>query len=477
MTDSENKIPDEELEEGELSSDEEGGGVRQPEAPPPSQAFHHTPTAPQSIHSPVKDKQPDFGAGPPPEEGDEEDRKYNRRRRKKEHKKRKRESRDKKKANKPGPPKYVDHDQISEEFSGYQAGDWPGAGGFPQRSPPGPYDSPAGSNSAEDFENNDAAWQHRRKQRGDKFNNRPAPGPYDSPYDSTPGVYDSPSDPDEYGPPHKMKRNEEGNIGQQHRSMMSMVDEEYMDPNVAANEREEMFDRRKKNPPTASKLRKMEKSRHYREQQQMRRELTKGEKKALKSMAEQQRPACRFYMEGKCNKGYDCQFNHGFDPPKKFEVCKFYISDSCTKGRDCLYVHSEFPCRFHHKHGYCERGDNCKFSHTELNEQTRDWLMQSAGFIAREEERLENEGMIPPLQKVMSRPQDEDLRPHKKPLLSTPPHIPEMHHPMMDMDHNMGGGHNREMNPRDMNPREMNPREMNPREMNPRDHESQRYES
>jgi hypothetical protein len=198
--------------------------------------------------------------------------------------------------------------------------------------------------------------------------------------------------------------------------MMSMVDEEYMDANVAANEREEIFDRRKKGPISANKLRKLEKARQFRE----RRELTKGEKKALKAMAEQQRPPCRFYMDGKCNKGYDCPFSHGFDPPKKFEVCKFYISDSCTKGRDCLYVHSEFPCRFHHKHGYCERGDKCKFSHAELNEQTHEWLMQSAGFIAREEERLENEGLIPPLQKLQPPPRamDEDLRPRKKPLLS-----------------------------------------------------------
>uniref|UniRef100_A0A915EXN6 C3H1-type domain-containing protein n=1 Tax=Echinococcus canadensis TaxID=519352 RepID=A0A915EXN6_9CEST len=88
----------------------------------------------------------------------------------------------------------------------------------------------------------------------------------------------------------------------------------------------------------------------------------------------QDRAKCRFYLEGRCNKGYECPFSHGFTPAKKQELCKFYATGSCSKGSSCPFLHGEFPCKFFHLSKNCYHGSSCKFSHKPLTPSTRSLL-------------------------------------------------------------------------------------------------------
>ncbi|KAL5006978.1 hypothetical protein ScPMuIL_015784 [Solemya velum] len=111
-----------------------------------------------------------------------------------------------------------------------------------------------------------------------------------------------------------------------------------------------------------------------------------------------QRPLCKFFREGKCAKGDDCPFNHDFRPPKKPDICKFYLNGSCSKGDYCVFMHNIL-------------GDNCRFNHDPLTEETRplfEKLMNdNRGEMMEEEEPISN-------------------RPHRPSLLGSPPrHIKE----------------------------------------------------
>ncbi|XP_022099503.1 LOW QUALITY PROTEIN: zinc finger CCCH domain-containing protein 4-like [Acanthaster planci] len=83
------------------------------------------------------------------------------------------------------------------------------------------------------------------------------------------------------------------------------------------------------------------------------------------------RPICKFYLEGKCNKGPACTFSHAILPNKKMEQCKFYLQGQCQKGDECLYIHGEMPCKYYHTGAVCYQGDKCKFSHEALTDNTR----------------------------------------------------------------------------------------------------------
>ncbi|XP_077979014.1 uncharacterized protein LOC144434439 [Glandiceps talaboti] len=83
---------------------------------------------------------------------------------------------------------------------------------------------------------------------------------------------------------------------------------------------------------------------------------------------------CKFFLEGKCAKGGDCPFNHDVMPHKKQELCKFYLNGSCAKGETCLYLHGQYPCKFFHTGAECYQGNNCKFSHAPLTDETRPLL-------------------------------------------------------------------------------------------------------
>ncbi|GFT43534.1 transposon Tf2-6 polyprotein [Nephila pilipes] len=94
---------------------------------------------------------------------------------------------------------------------------------------------------------------------------------------------------------------------------------------------------------------------------------------------------CKFFKEGKCSKGVDCLYSHSAPPPpfKKKELCKFYLNGHCNKGKDCLYMHNEFPCKFYHTGTDCYAKNDCRFSHTPLNDEMRrvlaDYLKMSHG--------------------------------------------------------------------------------------------------
>ncbi|KAG5444781.1 hypothetical protein CSKR_113925 [Clonorchis sinensis] len=88
---------------------------------------------------------------------------------------------------------------------------------------------------------------------------------------------------------------------------------------------------------------------------------------------------CRYFMEGRCNKGDSCPFAHDFQPTKKQELCKFYAVGVCSKGPTCLYLHEEVPCKFYHFFGKCSHGDSCKFSHEPLTPESQALLNRIAG--------------------------------------------------------------------------------------------------
>ena len=69
----------------------------------------------------------------------------------------------------------------------------------------------------------------------------------------------------------------------------------------------------------------------------------------------------RYYINGACTKGKECQFLHKGDIIKKTEICKFFKSESCMKGADCVYSHdlTSDPCRYFLL-GKCNV-DNCRF--------------------------------------------------------------------------------------------------------------------
>ncbi|XP_046465898.1 protein suppressor of sable isoform X1 [Neodiprion pinetum] len=85
---------------------------------------------------------------------------------------------------------------------------------------------------------------------------------------------------------------------------------------------------------------------------------------------------CVYFMQGKCHRGDDCPFSHNALPPRKMELCKFYLMDCCAKRDKCLYMHHDFPCKFFHTGLNCTNGENCKFSHSPLNEQVKNILLK-----------------------------------------------------------------------------------------------------
>lgn len=98
---------------------------------------------------------------------------------------------------------------------------------------------------------------------------------------------------------------------------------------------------------------------------------------------------CKYFLERRCVKGENCKFDHDAEIEKKKEICKFYIQGYCTRGENCIYMHDEFPCKFYHTGAKCYQGDNCKFSHEPLNDNTRELLNKVLN--AEEEKQLQLE--------------------------------------------------------------------------------------
>ncbi len=123
---------------------------------------------------------------------------------------------------------------------------------------------------------------------------------------------------------------------------------------------------------------KMEKKRKYSELQKER--LKKQESNPIVKPVREP-IICKFFLEGRCQKGSECPFSHNTVPNKKMEPCKFYLNGFCAKNENCLYMHAEFPCKFFHRKSNnpnvksgCIHGDQCRFSHEPIT----DPLMQEA---------------------------------------------------------------------------------------------------
>jgi hypothetical protein len=117
---------------------------------------------------------------------------------------------------------------------------------------------------------------------------------------------------------------------------------------------------------------KMEKKRKYTEIQK--------EKQKLKEQKQQQQPVvrepiiCKFFIEGRCQKGNECPFSHNTPMNKKLEPCKYYLNGFCAKNEKCLFMHADFPCKFFHRKNNnnnnkssCLHGDQCRFSHEPIS--------------------------------------------------------------------------------------------------------------
>jgi len=54
---------------------------------------------------------------------------------------------------------------------------------------------------------------------------------------------------------------------------------------------------------------------------------------------------CKFWEQGRCNKGTSCQFSHGGEAdattqgPAGGNVCRFYLRGNCQFGDSCRYDH------------------------------------------------------------------------------------------------------------------------------------------
>lgn len=89
---------------------------------------------------------------------------------------------------------------------------------------------------------------------------------------------------------------------------------------------------------------------------------------------------CEFYLKGNCHKGEDCKFRHDVEQKPLDVLCKFYLAGSCNKD-SCLYLHdkSQYPCKFLHISGKCEKMTECPFSHARFSSkaQIEDFIKQN----------------------------------------------------------------------------------------------------
>ncbi|XP_055957609.1 zinc finger CCCH domain-containing protein 6-like [Patella vulgata] len=140
---------------------------------------------------------------------------------------------------------------------------------------------------------------------------------YDSPYDSPPGLYDSPSDGegDDRGPI----------------SMLGLVQDDFMDVSISAQEKQSV------DMEKGSK--RLSRKKHKSKQSEGRGSKHCSRKTPLVELPRSERPQCKFFKEGKCQKGSSCPFNHDFQPEKRNDVCKFYLTSACNR-ENCLFMHN-----------------------------------------------------------------------------------------------------------------------------------------
>ncbi|CAH1787391.1 unnamed protein product [Owenia fusiformis] len=340
----EEEMEDGELEDGELDDD----GVEE-EVPPPLPQDDPPPMPPAPEQDAPMPSGGDSAAG-----SDNDDEKQSRRRKRRKKKKNKeKDDKEHKKSSRHSKkrPRYVDHDHIDNDFAALDAQQPWGNKRSKRSSPPGPYDSPDASPERD-------ATTSKSYGGGGLYGSgyKSPPGPYDSPYQSPPGPYDSPSDTEANGYDDSRGK----------RSMLSMVNDNYFDPSVAASEKQApsgMYEKKQRGGKKQPSQKKIEKRRQYLERQNQRRGGDGGNTGKI--------GICKFYLEGNCQKGDECQFDHNGELIKRPELCKFYITSICQKGENCVYMHGDYPCKyFFLEDKRCFAGDDCKFSHEPLNDVT-----------------------------------------------------------------------------------------------------------
>ncbi|KAL5736501.1 hypothetical protein ACOSP7_030971 [Xanthoceras sorbifolium] len=74
---------------------------------------------------------------------------------------------------------------------------------------------------------------------------------------------------------------------------------------------------------------------------------------------------CRHYLMGRCHEGDKWKYSHDTVPLTKSKPCCHFTRNSCMKGDDCPFDHqlSKYPCNNFVTNGFCNRGNNCMFSH------------------------------------------------------------------------------------------------------------------
>lgn len=107
---------------------------------------------------------------------------------------------------------------------------------------------------------------------------------------------------------------------------------------------------------------------------------------------------CKFYQEGDCKKGNNCNFLHEMPTSnqKKRDICKFYLQGFCGKGDHCNFMHEEFPCKFFHTGADCYSGEKCRFSHQPLTEETRGLLRNYLDSGELPDDHLRKKEILPP---------------------------------------------------------------------------------
>ena len=81
---------------------------------------------------------------------------------------------------------------------------------------------------------------------------------------------------------------------------------------------------------------------------------------------------CKYFKNGYCRRGQQCQYRHTARPYKRIE-CRDFQKGLCRRGRQCKYEHSQGPtpvrsrtpsCRDYNL-GMCKRGYRCRYAHSQ----------------------------------------------------------------------------------------------------------------
>ena len=93
---------------------------------------------------------------------------------------------------------------------------------------------------------------------------------------------------------------------------------------------------------------------------------------------------CKFWLEGKCKKGDNCEYSHdknredipeckngnrcsivgcNYRHNKIRKECQYYNAGYCHKGKNCEYSHKPKEVCINYLLGFCPNGPNCKLEH------------------------------------------------------------------------------------------------------------------